>query len=106
MVENVKPEIQSDYGGKNVILTTETEGAEIYYRMSEVRFNDDVTKSDTKYTGRISIDNPGVYYIRAFAVRDDLFDSDQTTVFTVSVEKCPEPEVTVTFLRAFVISTV
>ena len=86
---------QSFYGGKNVVLSTETEDATIYYRIAQSRFNSDVTTSDIKYTGPFTIQNEGVYYIKAFAVKDGYFDSDQSSLMTVTVEKCDEPKVTI-----------
>ncbi len=95
VVANLKAEVQAYYGGRRVTLSTDTEGADIYYRISEGVFTDDVTVNDTKYSGAITIDTEGSFYIRAFGAKEGMFDSDQTGIIPVTVNKCAKPRVTV-----------
>lgn len=89
---------KSFYGGRDIYISTATEGADIYYitstdlsDISEVK----VTQTNgTLYTGPISFKTAGVHYIKVYAAKEGYFDSYQI-IRSVTVNKCANPTISV-----------
>lgn len=101
-VEAPARETELIYGGKRIILSTNTEGATIYYKVAKGNLTDkdypsiesNVTAVDAAYTAPLEFTEAGKYTIKTFAAKAGMANSYQK-VGCFDVEVCSTPEITV-----------
>ncbi len=95
-VDIPQPSVELAYGGRSLKWQTETEGATIRYRESTSGIvTTELTEYNTQeYTGPIFINTVGRHYFKAYAVKDGMSDSDQTSgTACVTIEQCSAPTI-------------
>ncbi|MGN1097885.1 MAG: chitobiase/beta-hexosaminidase C-terminal domain-containing protein, partial [Clostridia bacterium] len=72
-----------------------TEGASIYFKLSTSNFSTTLTPSNSTVYNGFSLETEGTYYIKAYAVKDGMFDSNQTSTQKITITKCAAPTISV-----------
>lgn len=85
------------YGYVRLKFTNQTEGATIRYAISndQKKLGTLTLDRTVEYTEPVKIDTEGTYYYKVYAVKDGYYDSEESGVATLKMEKTTAPTVSV-----------